>query len=173
MVLSQALASGLPVICTDRTGGKDLAHTPALARRIMVIPNNDLAALVAAISELRGRLEMGKYFPPLADSDRETLSWAAYGRRYAKLIAADFGQCSRAERLPEQGSVVETLKRSGSLERLDHRDGMTSESHLILQSPKALALECCVWDLAKRSHSVMGARAISLMREPRRLHKTR
>jgi glycosyltransferase involved in cell wall biosynthesis len=92
MVLSQALASGLPVICTDRTGGKDLAHTPALARRLMVIPNNDLAALVAAISELRGRLEMGTYFSPLADSDRETLSWAAYGRRYSEQIAADFGQ---------------------------------------------------------------------------------
>ena len=32
MVLSQALASGLPLICTDRTGGADLAHT-AGARR--------------------------------------------------------------------------------------------------------------------------------------------
>ena len=34
VVLAQALASGLPVICTDRTGGADLAHTPALAQRI-------------------------------------------------------------------------------------------------------------------------------------------
>ena len=33
VVLAQALASGLPVICTDRTGGADLAHTPALAQR--------------------------------------------------------------------------------------------------------------------------------------------
>jgi glycosyltransferase involved in cell wall biosynthesis len=92
VVLAQALASGLPVICTDRTGGVDLAHTPALARRLKVVPSDDLAALVAAISELRDHLETGKFFPPLTDADRETLSWTAYGRRYAEQIAADFVQ---------------------------------------------------------------------------------
>jgi glycosyltransferase involved in cell wall biosynthesis len=90
VVLAQALASGLPVICTDRTGGADLAHTPTLARRINVVPNDNLASLVAAISELRSRLKTGKYFTPLTDEDRETLSWAAYGRRYAERIATDF-----------------------------------------------------------------------------------
>src|SRR5262249_55849989 len=95
VVLAQALASGLPVICTDRTGGADLAHTPALAKRIKVVPSGDLAALVAAISELRGRLEC---FPPLTDADRDTLSWAAYGRRYAEQIARDFAQAGCASR---------------------------------------------------------------------------
>jgi alpha-maltose-1-phosphate synthase len=95
VVLTQALASGLPVICTDRTGGADLAHTPALARRIKVVPSDDLAALVAAISELRGRLET-ECFPPLTDADRETLSWTAYGRRYGEQIAADFAQAGCA-----------------------------------------------------------------------------
>jgi glycosyltransferase involved in cell wall biosynthesis len=90
IVLAQALASGLPVICTDRTGGADLAHTPALARRIKLVPSDNLAALVAAISELRSCLKTGKYFTPLRDEDRQTLSWAAYGRRYAERIAADF-----------------------------------------------------------------------------------
>jgi starch synthase len=94
VVLAQALASGLPVICTNRTGGADLAHTPALAGRIKVVPSDDVAALVAATSELRGRLETGKCFPLLTDADRETLSWAAYGRRYAEQIAANFAQAS-------------------------------------------------------------------------------
>jgi glycosyltransferase involved in cell wall biosynthesis len=93
VVLAQALASGLPIICTDRTGGADLAHTPALARRIKVVPSEDLAALVAAIGEVRGRL---KCFPPLTDVDRETLSWAAYGRRYAERIAANFAKAGSA-----------------------------------------------------------------------------
>lgn len=31
-------------------------------------------------------------FPPLTDADRETLSWAAYGRRYAEQIAAHFAK---------------------------------------------------------------------------------
>jgi glycosyltransferase involved in cell wall biosynthesis len=89
VVLAQALASGLPVICTDRTGGADLAHTPSLARRVKVVSSGDLAALVAAISDLRSRLDTGERFPPLTDTDRETLSWAAYGRRYAEQIAAN------------------------------------------------------------------------------------
>jgi glycosyltransferase involved in cell wall biosynthesis len=90
-VQAQALASGLPVICTDRTGGADLAHTPALAQRISIIPHDDLCALVAAVVGLRDRHHAGHYPKPLADSDREALSWAAYGRRYAEKIAADFG----------------------------------------------------------------------------------
>jgi alpha-maltose-1-phosphate synthase len=92
LVLAQALASGLPIICTDRTGGAELAHTPTLGKRIKVIPSNDLAALVAAISELRSCLET-RFFPPLTSADRETLSWTAYGRRYAERIAADFFRC--------------------------------------------------------------------------------
>jgi alpha-maltose-1-phosphate synthase len=90
-VLLQALASGLRVICTDRTGGADLAHTPALAQRITIIPHDDLSALVEAVAGLGRRRKSGMYLPPLADSDRETLSWTAYGRRYAAQIAADFG----------------------------------------------------------------------------------
>jgi starch synthase len=83
MVLSQALASGLPVICTDRTGGADLAHTPALAARITVVPNGDVGALAAAIASWRDRLRAGKRLPPLAESDRETLSWTAYGQHHS------------------------------------------------------------------------------------------
>ena len=60
VVLAQALASGLPVICTDRTGGADLAHTPALAQRITVIPHDDLSALVAAVAGLRDRHKAGE-----------------------------------------------------------------------------------------------------------------
>jgi glycosyltransferase involved in cell wall biosynthesis len=96
VVLAQALASGRPVICTDRTGGPDLAHTPALAQHITIIPHDDLSALIAAMAGLRDRHKLGDCPSPLTDADRETLSWTAYGRRYAEQIAADFGQCSRA-----------------------------------------------------------------------------
>jgi len=95
VVLAQALAGGLPVICTDRTGGADLGHTPALTQYITVIPHDDLSALVAAVVGLRDRHKAGQRPKPLADSDREALSWAAYGRRYAEQIAADFEQYSR------------------------------------------------------------------------------
>jgi starch synthase len=90
VVLAQALASGLPIICTDRTGGPDLAHTSALAQRMTIIPHDDLSALIAAVAGLRDRHKAGERLAPLSDADRETLSWTAYGRRYAKQIVADF-----------------------------------------------------------------------------------
>lgn len=78
-VIAQALAIGLPVVCTDRTGGADLSHTSALAERITVVPHDDPAALSDAMAQYRDRT---RGWPPLSDADRETLSWAAYARRY-------------------------------------------------------------------------------------------
>jgi glycosyltransferase involved in cell wall biosynthesis len=89
LVLSQALASGLPVICTDRTGGPDLAHTPALAARITAVPHDNLDALACAMTVFRDRLRGRAPFPPLADADREALSWAHYGRRYSDALQRD------------------------------------------------------------------------------------
>jgi alpha-maltose-1-phosphate synthase len=82
-VLIQALASGLPLVCTERTGGADLAHTPALAARITVVPNDDVAALASAIAKWRDRRHTGDTLAPLSQPDRETLSWSAYARRYS------------------------------------------------------------------------------------------
>jgi glycosyltransferase involved in cell wall biosynthesis len=91
MVLSQALASGLPVICTERTGGADLAHTPALAARITVVPAGDVDALSSAIAAWRNRVRAGADLPPLATSDRETISWVSYGRRYNDELLSTIG----------------------------------------------------------------------------------
>ncbi|HEX3881959.1 MAG TPA: glycosyltransferase family 4 protein [Stellaceae bacterium] len=83
VVLSQALAAGLPVICTDRTGGPELAYTPALAARITVVPAGDVEALAAALAMWRDRLRQGYPLPPLTEADREMLSWSAYARRHS------------------------------------------------------------------------------------------
>jgi glycosyltransferase involved in cell wall biosynthesis len=92
MVLSHALATGLPVIATDRTGAPDLALTPDLARRITVIPHGDARALADAITALRDRLLREGAFQALADDDRDALSWAAYGRRYNTELLRDLDQ---------------------------------------------------------------------------------
>jgi glycosyltransferase involved in cell wall biosynthesis len=83
VVLSQALATGLPVVCSDRTGGGDLRHTPALAERITVVPTDNLEALTNAMAAWRDRLRGGDTLPELSEADRETLSWASYGRRHS------------------------------------------------------------------------------------------
>ena len=90
MVLSQALASGLPIIGTDRTGAPDLAMTPALAARIAVVPQGSAEALASAVAALADRLNSDRPFPPLDQSDREALSWAAYGRRYSGELVRDW-----------------------------------------------------------------------------------
>lgn len=97
LVLGQAMASGLPILCTDRTGGPDLAHTPALSERILVAAAGDVGALVGAIATLRRRLAGDRPFPPLTDVDRQTLSWTAYGERYDAELVAD-AERSRAMR---------------------------------------------------------------------------
>jgi alpha-maltose-1-phosphate synthase len=91
-VITQALASGLPVVCTDRTGGTDLAHTPRLAARITVVPHGDVDALAAAMIALRDRLCRGERLPPLAVADREHLSWSSYARRYVDRLRDDLDQ---------------------------------------------------------------------------------
>ncbi|ESW60349.1 MAG: glycosyl transferase [Rhodobacter sp. CACIA14H1] len=79
MVLSQALATGLPLVCTSNTGGPDLRLTPELSARISVVPPNDAEALAQALS---AALEANRDRAPLPDPDRALLSWAAYGARY-------------------------------------------------------------------------------------------
>lgn len=87
-VITQAVASGLPVLCTDATGGEDLRHTPALVDRIAVVEAERLDALSAGLEALAVRLRNGPDFAPLAESDREALSWRAFARRYAANLEA-------------------------------------------------------------------------------------
>jgi glycosyltransferase involved in cell wall biosynthesis len=82
VVQAQALASGLPLICTDRTGGEDLGHTPALRDRITVVPNGSVDGLCTAIEAFRDRLARGAPYDALTASDLESLGWPAYAANY-------------------------------------------------------------------------------------------
>lgn len=86
MVLTQALASGLSLIASDRTGAPDLATTPALRGRIAVVPHGEAPALRAAIVAARDRHRSGERRRPLSEDDRNQLSWKAYAERYADEI---------------------------------------------------------------------------------------
>ena len=85
LVQAQALACGLPVVCTDRTGGKDLFELLGLTEGIFVVPYDDVEALVDAIGQALSWCE--RHHPEGALRDllgnrREQLSWKAYAKRY-------------------------------------------------------------------------------------------
>lgn len=87
LVQAQALACGLPIVCTDRTGGEDLAELTGLAEGIFVVPHDDAAALAVSIQKALDwalqRFPEGTERDLLGNNSREKLSWRAYGARYA------------------------------------------------------------------------------------------
>jgi starch synthase len=86
LVQAQALACGLPLVCTDRTGGEDLQRMLDDPAWVSVVPCDDARALAAAIRAM---------LPKALDSNRDRvlgparqqLGWAAYGARYAQELA--------------------------------------------------------------------------------------
>jgi alpha-maltose-1-phosphate synthase len=86
LVLLQALASGLLVVCTDHTGGADLAQLPGFARLIRIVPAGDSVALRCALTEALGDAMATNKGTMLTDSDRQRLSWKAYALRDLRFI---------------------------------------------------------------------------------------
>jgi starch synthase len=84
-VQCQALASGLRLVCTDRTGGADLACF-GLTRLIRVVPANEPDALRRALAEALDDA-MGKTgVPSIAETERKALGWRRYASQHLQLI---------------------------------------------------------------------------------------
>jgi glycosyltransferase involved in cell wall biosynthesis len=81
VVQVQALASGLSLVCSDRSGGSDLASVPQIARLIRVVPAGDPDALRLALTRALDDA-MGETGPaPITQLERRALSWTAYALR--------------------------------------------------------------------------------------------
>jgi glycosyltransferase involved in cell wall biosynthesis len=83
VVQLQALASGLPLVCTTRTGGEDLRDYLADPEAVSVVPPEDPEALAAALDAALERP------PRLVDGARDALgegrhalSWRGYAERW-------------------------------------------------------------------------------------------
>ncbi len=88
VVLSQALASGCLVVCTDHTGGADLAEIGDLGRLIRIVPAGDANALAGAIqAALQQAAE--RAFIPISPGERELLSWRCYAERELHAMTGD------------------------------------------------------------------------------------
>ncbi len=80
LVQAQALASGLPLVCTDRTGGEDLRDLLPDPGVVSVVPADDPAAFGRALADALGRPRTRG--PRDLGVARDALSWRAYGLRY-------------------------------------------------------------------------------------------
>jgi hypothetical protein len=57
-----------------------------------IVPAGNVGALAEALRGWRDRLHSGEAPPPLGETERQRLSWAAYGRRYsAELLHTNAG----------------------------------------------------------------------------------
>lgn len=89
-VIPQALASGLRVVCSNRTGGEDLIPFARIGAPISVFKNNDIEGL---ITELKKQLTLAKLDSPLLTSlteeGRHFLKWKSSAKRYSDRIQAE------------------------------------------------------------------------------------
>jgi glycosyltransferase involved in cell wall biosynthesis len=85
VVQCQALASGLPLVCTDRTGGSDLAGL-GIARLIHVVPAGDPEALRRALAQALDDSTGNTGVARITAAERETLSWRAYAMRHLEVM---------------------------------------------------------------------------------------
>jgi glycosyltransferase involved in cell wall biosynthesis len=97
LVQAQALASGRLIVCSDRTGGRDLAHTPDLASRIRIFPSGDVCALRDALGTSLGQARSAP-MTPLSQASLDALGWCAYGTRYSEELVGGSSAQSAAKR---------------------------------------------------------------------------
>ena len=89
LVQAQALACGLPLVCTDRTGGEDLQEMLADPTWVTVVPHDDAAALRQGIDRALALANKQVGVRDILGRARERLSWKAYGSRYHKKLVAE------------------------------------------------------------------------------------
>ena len=83
LVQAQALACGLPLVCTERTGGQDLREFLDDPRSVTVVPVDDPAALADGVRCALALAATQAGPREILGSAREKLSWRAYGARMA------------------------------------------------------------------------------------------
>jgi glycosyltransferase involved in cell wall biosynthesis len=92
----QALASGLPLVCTTRTGGRDLRGFVERPEAIFEVPPDDPVALSDALDRaLTTCEEPGTLRNILGTRGRDALTWRSYGERWAQRLTEDLGLRAR------------------------------------------------------------------------------
>lgn len=81
VVLLQAMACGVPIVCTTRTGGGDLRELASDPDMVDVVPPDDVPALTGALRAMFARMAAPGTKRRLL-SDRRGVSWEMHARRF-------------------------------------------------------------------------------------------
>jgi starch synthase len=84
LVQAQALGCGLPLVCTDRTGGEDLAEFLEDSSWVTVVKSGDATALRTGIEQALVKASTQTGARDVLGAARRRLSWRAYGERYGE-----------------------------------------------------------------------------------------
>lgn len=82
VVQAQALSCGLPLVCTDRTGGEDLAEFLEDPSWVTVVSSGNTAALSRGLEQALAKAETQSGLRDILGSQREQFSWRDYAARY-------------------------------------------------------------------------------------------
>lgn len=86
MVLSQALACGLPIVCSSNSGGTDLKSLINHPEYIIIMPDYSIETLHQCVEEALAIAQSQSGVRDYAGDVASKLSWAAYGKRYSHFL---------------------------------------------------------------------------------------
>jgi glycosyltransferase involved in cell wall biosynthesis len=82
MVQAQAIACGLPVICSENTGGRDLRNLISDKKRIIELEDMVRETIIKTIQQALQSVISDNEQRNYIGQDIQKLSWRAYGNRY-------------------------------------------------------------------------------------------
>lgn len=97
LVQAQALACGLPLLCSQFTGGSDLKKLIDIPEAIVEVDINNFDSVIKGIEQIRALTKKLNGYDLIGENGRQHLTWRAYANRYVNLLSEVERQVSNAK----------------------------------------------------------------------------
>ena len=87
LVQAQALACGLPLLCSQFTGGQDLKSLIAIPEAIVEVDIYNFDSVLEGLHHIKELSKHLKGHDLIGKSGRRNLTWRAYAERYVDLLS--------------------------------------------------------------------------------------